>query len=151
MRKAPDHRRDYVEFMELQTRWSDNDVFGHINNMVYYSLFDTAISSWLVNNGILNLHKDRQVSVIAQNGCTYFSEVAFPDKLTAGLRICHIGHSSVRYELGLFRNEEENASAEGHFVHVYLNALTRKPEVIGEPLRVVLSRLLRPEAVGMEE
>ncbi|WP_119309274.1 acyl-CoA thioesterase [Cohaesibacter haloalkalitolerans] len=135
MRLAPDNRSDYKVFQVVPTRWNDNDSFGHLNNAVHYSLFDSAIANWLMQNASLDAASDGQICVVVENGCTYFEELSFPDVITVGLRITSIGTSSVRYEIGLFRNEKQTASARGHFVHVYVNAASRTPEPIGDTLR----------------
>jgi acyl-CoA thioester hydrolase len=116
----------------------DNDIYGHMNNVVHYSLFDTAVNGWLIGQGVLDIHQGAQIGVVVETGCRYFSEMAFPDVVTAGIRVARLGASSVRYEVGLFRNEEDIAAAEGFFVHVYVDRATRRPAPLGEPLRRVL-------------
>nr|WP_319484256.1 thioesterase family protein [uncultured Cohaesibacter sp.] len=141
MRLAPDNRSDYKVFQVVPTRWNDNDSFGHLNNAVHYSLFDSAIANWLMQNTSLDAANDDQICVVVENGCNYFEELSFPDVISVGLRITSIGTSSVRYEIGLFRNEQQTTSARGHFVHVYVNAKTRTPEPIGEPLRALFKSI----------
>lgn len=126
-RKAPSRRADYPVFKRLTTRWMDNDPYGHMNNVVHYSLFDTAVNSWLIEMGELDFVNGRRVGLVVETGCRYFGEMAFPDIVHAGIRTTHVGTSSVRYEIGLFRNDEVSASAEGFFVHVYVDRDTRKP------------------------
>ncbi len=135
MRLAPDNRSDYKDFQVVPTRWNDNDSYGHLNNAVHYSLFNSAIANWLMQNAALNAANEGQICVVVENGCTYFEELSFPDVITVGLRITSIGTSSVRYEIGLFRNEQQTASARGYFVHVYVNAASRTPEPISDTLR----------------
>ena len=137
-RSAPGSRADYRAFQTIQTRWMDNDVYGHMNNVVHYSLFDTAVNGWLIENRTLDIHNGSQIGLVVETGCRYFAEMAFPDLVTAGIRVARIGSSSVRYEVGLFRNEEQSAAAEGFFIHVYVDRETRRPTPLGETLRVAL-------------
>lgn len=134
-RATPWSRDDFGLFRRLQTRWSDNDVYGHMNNVVHYSLFDTAINGWLVEEGFLDIQAGKVVGLVVETGCSYFSELAFPDKVVAGIRIAHVGTSSVRYEIALFKGDEERAAAQGHFVHVYVDRATRKPEPVSTAFR----------------
>ena len=126
-RSPPGTRADYHVFLPITTRWMDNDVFGHLNNVVYYSLFDTAVCHSLVGRGILQIAGGAHIMVIAESGCRYHSEVAFPDLVVAGIRVGTIGNSSVRHEIGVFRGEQDVASAEGFMVHVCVDAATRRP------------------------
>src|SRR5215216_2801268 len=123
-RPGPSERSAYREFRALTTRWMDNDPYGHMNNVVHYSLFDTAVNGWLIEAGVLDFIAGEQVGLVVETGCRYFSELAFPDRVTAGLRVAKLGASSVRYEIGLFRNDEASAAAEGFFVHVYVDRST---------------------------
>jgi acyl-CoA thioester hydrolase len=116
----------------------DNDVYGHMNNVVHYSLFDTAVNGWLIEKGVLDIREGRQIGLVVETGCRYFSEMAFPDSVTAGLRVARLGTSSVRYEVGLFRNDEETAAAEGFFVHVYIDRASRRPAPLAPRLRAAL-------------
>jgi len=140
-RAAPGDRDAYRAFRSIQTRWMDNDIFGHMNNVVHYSLFDTAVNGWLVEAGVLDLAAGTQVGLVVETGCRYFGEMAFPDVVTAGLRVARTGTSSVRYEVGLFRNDETRASAEGFFVHVYVDRATRRPAPLSPALRAALAAL----------
>jgi acyl-CoA thioester hydrolase len=144
-RPQPPHRSAYKAFRALSTRWMDNDPYGHMNNVVHYSLFDTAVNGWLIDRGALDFRAGKQVGLVVETGCRYFSELAFPDRVTAGLRVGTLGTSSVRYEIGLFRNDDDLAAAEGFFVHVYVDRLTRRPMPLADPLRDALQGLL----VGM--
>ena len=138
-RATPNKRSDYVWFDTLQTRWADNDIYGHMNNVVHYALFDTAIGHFLMRNGLLGLHTGGDtIGVVVETGCNYFAEMAFPDSVAVGVRIAHLGTSSVRYEIGLFRNDEDSASAQGHFVHVYVDRTSRKPKALGDDWRTIL-------------
>jgi acyl-CoA thioester hydrolase len=141
-RPSPSTRNQYRTFRAIPTRWMDNDIYGHMNNVVHYSLFDTAVNGWLVENGVLDIHAGPQIGLVVETGCRYFSELAFPDLVTAGLRVARLGSSSVRYEIGLFRNEEQLAAAEGFFVHVYVDRATRRPKPLSDALRAVLERIL---------
>ena len=141
-RPGPSERSAYKEFRTLATRWMDNDVYGHMNNVVHYSLFDTAVNGWLIEQGVLDFLAGQQVGLVVETGCRYFSELAFPDRITAGLRVAKLGGSSVRYEIGLFRNDDRLAAAEGFFVHVYVDRLTRRPAPLGDALRRGLEALV---------
>ena len=140
-RPGPSERSAYKEFRTLTTRWMDNDPYGHMNNVVHYSLFDTAVNGWLIEQGVLDFVAGEQVGLVVETGCRYFSELAFPDRVTAGLRVAKLGASSVRYEIGLFRNDDARAAAEGFFVHVYVDRLTRRPAPLAPALRRALERL----------
>ena len=137
----PTTRPDYRAFRRIPTRWMDNDVYGHINNVVHYSLFDTAVNGWLVDRDVLDFAGGEQVGLVVETGCRYFAEMAFPDVVTAGIRVTRLGTSSVRYEVGLFRNDEAMASAEGHFIHVYVDRTTRRPAPLNEDLRRALKTI----------
>ena len=137
----PTTRPDYRAFRRIPTRWMDNDVYGHINNVVHYSLFDTAVNGWLVDRDVLDFAGGEQVGLVVETGCRYFAEMAFPDVVTAGIRVTRLGTSSVRYEVGLFRNDEARASAEGHFIHVYVDRTTRRPAPLSEDLRRALKTI----------
>lgn len=131
-------RGDYRVFRTLTTRWMDNDVYGHMNNVVHYSLFDTAVNGWLIEAGALDFAGGGQIGLVVETGCRYFAEMAFPDVVTAGIRVGRHGNSSVRYEVGLFRNDDQEASAQGFFVHVYVDRESRRPQPVNAKLRQVL-------------
>lgn len=137
-RPLPSRRGDYRAFRTIPTRWMDNDIYGHMNNVVHYALFDTAVNGWLIEHGVLDIHGGPQVGLVVETGCRYHAEMAFPDLVTAGLRVARMGSSSVRYEIGLFRNDEERAAAEGFFVHVYVDRLARRPRPLDPALRQAL-------------
>ena len=143
IRQAPSDRSAYPLLRTIPTRWSDNDIYGHMNNVVHYSLFDTVVNSFLLERGVLDPHGGAQVFLVVETGCRYFAEMAFPDLITAGIRVAHLGTSSARYEIGLFRNEETVASAEGFFVHVNIDRASRKPMPIPAAPRAVLEEILR--------
>ena len=140
-RPTPPTRVAYRAFRTISTRWMDNDVYGHMNNVVHYSLFDTAVNGWLIEQGVLDFHFGDQIGLVVETGCRYFAEIAFPDLVHAGLCVARLGTSSVRYEVGLFRNDEDTAAAEGFFVHVYVDRVTRRPKPLGDRLRAALQEL----------
>jgi len=136
------HRRaQYVHFLPIQTRWSDNDAYGHVNNVVYYSWFDTVVNEYLIASGALDIQASAVVGLVVETQCNYFSELAFPQRVDAGLRVAHAGRSSVRYELALFGALSDTASAQGHFVHVYVDRASRRPVPLPTPLRAAVERL----------
>lgn len=139
---APEPRTAYRHFHTITTRWLDNDAYGHVNNTVYYSWFDTAVNQYLIEHGVLDVAHGAVIGLVAETQCNYFSAMAFPDLVHVGLRVAGLGSSSVRYEIGIFRNDEPLASAQGHFVHVYVDRDTRRPTALPSPLRDVLSGLL---------
>jgi acyl-CoA thioester hydrolase len=134
-------RAAYKAFRTIPTRWMDNDVYGHLNNVVHYSLFDTAVNGWLIDHGVLDIHGGEQIGLVVETGCRYFAEMGFPDVVTAGLRVTRLGTSSVRYEIGLFRNDDDEAAAEGFFIHVYVDKATRLPQPLRAPLRAALETI----------
>ncbi len=134
-------RAAYRHLLPLQTRWADNDVYGHINNVVYYGLFDTIVNEYLIRAGALDIHGGAVIGLVVETGCKYFAPLAFPEALEGGLRVAKIGNSSVRYELAIFRAGEEKPAAEGHFVHVYVDRATRRPVPLPEAFRRVLERI----------
>lgn len=141
-RPEPGARADYCAFRQITTRWMDNDVYGHMNNVVHYSLFDTAVNGWLLEQGVLDFVNGDQVGLVVETGCRYFREMVFPDLVTAGIRVARLGSSSVRYEVGLFRNDDDRASAEGHFIHVYVDRKTRQSMPLNGPLRAALETIV---------
>ncbi|MGQ0711753.1 MAG: acyl-CoA thioesterase [Rhodoferax sp.] len=134
-------RGDYRVFRGITTRWMDNDVYGHVNNVVYYSWFDTAVNAYLIEQGVLDFHQGDTVGLVVQTQCDYFESLAFPQVVEAGLRVEHLGRSSVRYGVGLFAQGAAQCAAQGHFVHVYVDRLSRKPVALPAGLRTVLERL----------
>lgn len=134
-------RNELAVFVPITTRWMDNDVYGHVNNVTYYSFFDTAVNQNLVEKGLLDIANSDAVGLVVETGCTYSASVSFPDKLEVGFKVAHLGTSSVRYELGLFKQGEPVAAAQGHFVHVYVDRKTRKPVPIPANLKAELAKL----------
>jgi acyl-CoA thioester hydrolase len=140
-RPAPTRRADYRFFSQIATRWMDNDIYGHVNNVVYYSYFDTVIAHWLMREGGLEPSSATVVGMAVETGCRFHRSLAFPDNVHAGLRIGRLGNSSARYEIGIFRNDDETACADGHFVHVFVDRATQRPVPIPKHLREALERL----------
>ena len=127
MKKIPSNRSEYNYFTKVSTRWNDNDIYGHMNNIIYYALFDTAVNKWLISNNLIDIKNGKNIGLIVQSGCDYFSSFSYPDDIDAGIRVTKIGTSSVRYEVGLFKETEQDASADGFFIHVYVDRKTNKP------------------------
>ncbi|KHK90322.1 acyl-CoA thioesterase [Novosphingobium malaysiense] len=145
--KQRDQRSDYVRFHPILTRWMDNDVYGHVNNVVYYSYFDTAVNAALIAEGLLDPLNSESICLVVETGCRYFEALSFPEEIEAGIRVERLGNSSVRYGIGLFRKGEDIAAAEGHFVHVSVNRDTRRPSPFSPEWRSFLSSLEKsPEA-----
>ena len=140
-RSAPDRRADYRHFLVISTRWMDNDVYGHVNNVVYYSYFDTVVNQYRVERGVLDIDHDAVIGLVVETRCHYFRPIAFPDVVHAGLRVARLGNSSVRYEIGIFRNDEMRAAARGHFVHVYVDRAGNRPTPRSAQLRAALEPL----------
>ena len=134
-------RSDYRRFQAISTRWMDNDVYGHVNNVIYYSFFDTAVNAHLIEQGVLDPATSPVIGLVVETGCRYAAPITFPDRVDAGVRVTRIGTSSVRYEVGLFRNDEPDAAAFGHFTHVYVNRETRRPVPIPDAVRKALEAL----------
>ena len=141
-RPPPSARAEYRWFTTLATRWMDNDVYGHVNNVVYYAFFDTAVNQVLIEEGALDIARSPVIGLVVETGCRYFRSIAFPERVTAGIRVAHRGTSSVRYEVGLFREDDDTAAAQGHFVHVYVDRATQRPAPLPDVLRAVLEPLL---------
>ncbi len=134
-------RADFPRFVSIGTRWEDNDVYGHVNNVVYYSFFDTAVNGLLIESGALDLKSSGIVGLVVSNACDYFASVAFPDVVEVGVRVDHIGRSSVRYILGVFRAGDNEAAARGEFTHVYVERATQKPVAIPEKAHAFMETL----------
>ncbi len=136
-------RSDYLHFVDLTTRWADNDIYGHVNNVMYYSYFDTTANTYLIEHGGLDIHDGKVIGLVVDSGCSYFAPLAFPDRLQGGLRIAQIGSSSVRYEIAIFKAGEDSATAQGHFVHVFVDRDSRKPVPLPDMIRTALNRIAR--------
>lgn len=134
-------RSAYKVFRSISTRWMDNDVYGHVNNVVYYSWFDTAVNAYLIEQGALDIHQGETIGLVIETQCNYFAPLAFPQTVEAGIRVAKLGKSSVRYEVGLFAQGADLAAAQGHFIHVYVDRKNRRPVPLPEKLRTVLETL----------
>lgn len=141
MQKEANKRSEYRHFHAIGTRWMDNDVYGHVNNVVYYSWFDTVVNEFLVTNGVLDIEHSPVIGLVVETQCNYFASVAFPDRIAAGLRVARLGNSSVRYEVGIFHEGEETAAAQGHFVHVYVDRASRRPVPLPDRMRALLQTI----------
>ena len=137
-RRGPEPRGAYAAFRPITTRWMDNDVYGHVNNVVYYSFFDTAVNGLLMEAGVLDIHHGEVIGLVVETQCNYFAPIAFPQAVAAGVRVAQLGSSSVRYEIGLYAGDAPDSAAAGHFVHVYVDRATRRPVPLPEPLKAVL-------------
>lgn len=140
-RPTPNTLYSYPHHLILPTRWTDNDVYGHVNNSVYYFYFDTVVNRWLIDNELLEIGKSETIGLVVGTSCDFFAPISFPDDVVAGLRAAKVGTSSVTYEIGLFRNDEFTASAQGSFTHVYVDEKTRHPTPISEHMRKRLQTL----------
>jgi len=141
-RPSPQPRDTYRHYQAIPTRWGDNDVYGHVNNVVYYSFFDTVVNQYLIEQRVLNIEKSTIIGLVVETQCQYFAPISFPDVVHAGLRVAKVGNSSVRYEIGLFRNEEKMASAQGYFVHVYVDRASRRSTALPADMRAALQKLM---------
>jgi len=141
-RPHAEHRHAYRTFRAIGTRWSDNDLYGHVNNVVYYSWFDTAVNGLLIERGALDIHGGSVIGLVVETHCNYFSPLAFPEPVVAGIRVAHVGASSVRYEIALFPADDRlPCAAKGHFIHVYVDRATRRPAALPPELLSVLELL----------
>lgn len=140
-RPQPEPRESYRVFRPITTRWMDNDQYGHVNNVVYYAWFDTAVNAHLIEQGALDPLGGQTIGLVIETQCHYFAPLAFPQTIEAGIRVAHMGSSSVRYEVGLFAQGESLSAARGHFVHVYVDRETRRPMPLPPALRQVLEAL----------
>jgi acyl-CoA thioester hydrolase len=134
----------FAHFAGITTRWIDNDAYGHINNVVYYEFFDTVVNGYLLAQGVLDIADGPVIGLVVETKCNYFRPIAFPDGIRAGLRVAKLGTSSVTYDVGIFRGDEDLASAQGHFVHVYVDRATNKPVPLPAALKQALEKLVRP-------
>lgn len=140
-RPSAQTREHYHHFRTIPTRWMDNDVYGHINNVVYYSYFDTAVNAYLIEQGALDIEQGPVIGLVVETHCNFFSPLAFPQTVEAGVCVSQIGTSSVRYEIGLFAAGEALTAAHGHFVHVYVDRENRKPTALPNALRLALEKI----------
>jgi acyl-CoA thioester hydrolase len=135
-------RDAYPHFLAIPTRWMDNDVYGHVNNVVYYSYFDTVVNQYLVSRGALDIHASSVIGVVAETMCRFKKALSFPQIVDAGLRVARVGNTSVKYEIGLFAQGNHEPSAEGHFVHVYVDRDTRRPVPLPDAVRISAEALV---------
>ena len=142
--QKPPHpkRLDFVAFETIHSRWMDNDVYGHINNVVYYSFFDTAVNRYLIEQNGLDILKSEAIGFVIETQCRFFSPIVYPDLIHVGLKVIHLGNSSVKYEVAIFKNDDDIASAAGYFVHVYVDRYSNKPTPIPQNVREILLRLI---------
>lgn len=140
-RTKPRPRSEFRWFFTVNTQWKDIDIYGHVNNAVHYTWFDTAIARWLIDQGLLEPGRSEVVGLVAQTSCEYFDEVCFPDLVTCGIRAEKVGNSSVTYEISLFRDDNQMSFAHGTFVHVYVNHTTRSPVALSDQMRTKLSQI----------
>jgi acyl-CoA thioester hydrolase len=140
-RPPAEPRSAFPHFLEITTRWNDNDSYRHVNNAVYYEYFDTVVNQFLIESRALDVERSDVIGLVVETQCRFFSQIAFPSKVHAGLRVAHLGNSSVRYEIGLFRDEEFTASAQGHFVHVYVDRNSSRPTPLPRQLKDALAPL----------
>jgi acyl-CoA thioester hydrolase len=143
-RPQPEPREAFRHRSIITTRWMDNDVYGHVNNVQYYSFFDTVVNRYLIEAGALDIHAGPVIGLVIETRCNYFAPLAFPQDVEAALRVAHVGTSSVRYEVGLFAPGERLSAAVGHFVHVYVDRGTRRPVALPESLQRALAPLRVP-------
>ena len=141
MRDTPKTKKDFKHFYPITTRWMDNDAYGHVNNVVYYLWFDTVVNQFLISHGTLDIHNGEAIGLVIESHCNYFAPVTFPEPVIAGLCVSKLGNSSVRYEVGIFRGDEDQVAAQGHFVHVYVDRLTRKPISMPAATRTLLETI----------
>ena len=141
----PETRSAYAAFRQITTRWADNDVYGHVNNVVYYQWFDTAVNAYLIEQGVLDIHKGETIGLVVETHCNYFSPISFPQPVEIGIRVAHMGGSSVRYELGVFVANPAGdfvvCAAKGYFVHVYVDQASRRPVALSSSFKSVLEKL----------
>jgi acyl-CoA thioester hydrolase len=135
-------RTSYRFFLSIPTRWMDNDTYGHVNNVIYYSYFDTAVNEHLIRFGGLDIHNAPAMGLVVETSCRFHKSLSFPDVVDAGLRVARLGNSSVRYEIALFRRDDEEPAATGHFVHVWVDRANRRPTPIPATVRTALATLV---------
>lgn len=139
----PRNRAGFAVFDEITTRWADNDLYGHVNNVTYYAWFDSSVNRYLIEQGGLDIHRGQEIAYVVNSSCDYFSPVAYPERVEAGLRVEKLGNSSVVYNIGIFRQGEDEACAVGRFVHVFVNRETDRPVAIPAGVRQALERLVQ--------
>lgn len=143
MTNTPHTRDSYKRFMEIPTRWADNDIYGHVNNVIYYLWYDTIVSCFLIEEGGLDIHKGEVIGYIVESGCQYKKAIAHPAVVDGAMRIGRLGNSSVTYELAIFKQGEDDPAATGFFTHVFVNRETEKPTPIPAPIRAAMEKMLQ--------
>ena len=138
---ADERRGNYRHFLAIPTRWHDNDIYGHVNNVVFYAYFDTVVADYYISAGGFDIHSGSAIGLVVETLCRYHQPISFPDIVDAGLRVARLGTSSVRHEIGLFRAGDEAPAATGHFIHVFVDRATRRPVPVPEQIRAALARL----------
>jgi acyl-CoA thioester hydrolase len=144
-RHPPATRARFRWFNTITTRWMDNDAYGHVNNVIYHAWIDTAVNCWLLEHRLLDIAASPVVGIVAETGCRYLSQITYPDVVTVGLVVAKLGRSSVRYDIGIFRADEETASAEAHFVHVYVDRATMRPVPVPDAIRAAMAGIRAPD------
>jgi acyl-CoA thioester hydrolase len=135
------NRDAYLYWQDLPTRWADNDIYGHVNNATYYGFFDTVVNNFLIEKAALDIQSGQMIGLVVETGCNYYSPIAFPESVDAGLRVAHVGNSSVQYELGLFARADTQPRAQGHFTHVYVDRNSRRPVALPNKFRAILAAI----------
>ena len=141
-RPKPDLRAAYAQIVPMNTRWADNDVYGHVNNTVYYEWFDTAVNEVLIREGAIDIEHGAVIGLVVDSQCSYFAPVSFPDRISVGIKVVRSGSTSVRYRLAIFRDDAREACAQGYFVHVYVERSTRRPVALPQALRAAVEKLM---------
>ncbi len=136
-------RAAYRHWHRIETQWADNDIYGHVNNTVHYRWFDTTVNSWLISAGLLNMDQGNPIGLVVETGCRYAQSLSFPESVEIGLSVIHLGRSSVTYQLGVFALNSDEAAAQGHFTHVYVDRNTRRPVLLPQDWREELSVLMK--------
>ncbi len=144
-RRGPPERSAFARFVPLATRWSDNDAYGHLNNVVYYSLFDSAVNALLIEAGLLDLAKSPVIGLVVESSCRYYASLTYPEPAEVGVAVEHLGHSSVRYHLAVFKAGAAEAAAAGRFTHVYVERATGRPVPIPDGHRRLMEKLCAPQ------
>ncbi len=137
-KEGPAAKAQYPHHLDIPTRWADNDQYGHVNNVAYYGFFDTVVNDYLIKQGVLDPATSKVIGLVVETGCAFYAPLSFPEVLTAGLRVAHIGRTSVRYEIAIFGEDNDKAAAEGHFVHVYVDRETDEPAELSNDMRAAL-------------
>jgi len=148
MRPEPDKRQHFMYYSGLKTRWSDNDIYGHVNNVTYYSYFDTVVNEYLIEQGGLDIHQGSSIALVVETHCNFFKPLSFPERLEIGLGVDRLGASSVRYRLGIFSENDAESAASGHFVHVFVDRENRRSMAIPQSIRSALQHLQGSDEKG---